>query len=136
MLSNKLMEYVALGVPAVVSRWPTYEHYFPDDAVSYFRPGDADDLAAAILRVWRQPETAARRAARAAELYQTYRWKVQRQKYLDVYASLGTRPKASECLGVSVAASLAMSVTRRSADGVSSSEPLVGRTSGPGNERA
>jgi glycosyltransferase involved in cell wall biosynthesis len=88
MLSNKLMEYVALQVPAVVSRWPTYQHYFPDDAVTYFRPGDADDLAAAIISVWREPETAARRAACAASLYQRYRWSVQRQTYLDVYASL------------------------------------------------
>ena len=88
MLSNKLMEYVALNVPAVVSRWPTYQHYFPDDAVTYFRPGDADDLAAAIVSVWREPETAARRAARAASLYQQYRWKVQRHTYLDVYAGL------------------------------------------------
>ena len=88
MLSNKLMEYVALGVPAVVSRWPTYQHYFPEDAVTYFRPGDADDLTAAILRLWRQPQAAARRAARDAHLYQSYRWKVQRQSYLDVYASL------------------------------------------------
>jgi glycosyltransferase involved in cell wall biosynthesis len=88
MLSNKLMEYVALNVPAVVSRWPTYQHYFPDDAVTYFRPGDAADLAAAIVSVWREPETAARRAACAAGLYQRYRWKVQRQTYLDVYTGL------------------------------------------------
>jgi glycosyltransferase involved in cell wall biosynthesis len=88
MLSNKLMEYVALGVPAVVSRWPTYEHYFRDDAVTYFRPGDVDHLAAAVISVWREPEMARRRAARAARLYQAYRWQVQRQTYLDVYASL------------------------------------------------
>ena len=34
MLSNKLVEYVSLGVPAVVARWPTFEYYFPDGTVT------------------------------------------------------------------------------------------------------
>ncbi|HEV8636013.1 MAG TPA: glycosyltransferase family 4 protein [Chloroflexota bacterium] len=88
MLSNKLVEYVALGVPAVVARWSTFEHYFSDDAVAYFRPGEADDLARAIVAVHREPELARVRAERASELYRFYRWPVQRELYLGVYADL------------------------------------------------
>jgi glycosyltransferase involved in cell wall biosynthesis len=88
MLSNKLMEYAALGIPALVARWPTYEHYFPDDAVSYFPPGDAQALADVILRLYRQPDLALAQAERAFELYQRYRWARQRGLYLGVYASL------------------------------------------------
>jgi glycosyltransferase involved in cell wall biosynthesis len=88
MLSNKLVEYVALGVPAVVARWSTFEHYFPNDAVAYFRPGDADDLAMAIVDVHGEPESARARAERASELYRLYRWPVQREVYLGVYADL------------------------------------------------
>jgi len=92
MLSNKLMEYVALGVPAVVARWSTYEHYFPDDAVNYFSHDSAADLASTILAVYRDPAAARERAERAAELYGDYRWGVQRQAYLDVYAELAAPP--------------------------------------------
>jgi glycosyltransferase involved in cell wall biosynthesis len=96
MLSNKLMEYVALGVPVALSRWPTYEHYFADDAVRYFQPGDVGELAAALLDIWRDPEAARARAERAAALYLDYRWAVQREIYLGLYADLvpwpGGRP--------------------------------------------
>jgi glycosyltransferase involved in cell wall biosynthesis len=88
MLSNKLMEYAALGIPALVARWPTYEYYFPDDAVSYFPPGDAQALAEAILRLHRDPGLALRQAQRAFALYERYRWARQRPLYLGVYASL------------------------------------------------
>ena len=88
MLSNKLVEYVALGVPAVVARWSTFEHYFSDDAVAYFRPGDPADLARAIVSVYRQPELARARADRARALYGSYRWPVQREVYLGAYADL------------------------------------------------
>jgi glycosyltransferase involved in cell wall biosynthesis len=41
---TKLMEYVALGVPAVVARTPAVEAYFDDRAVAFFTPGDVEDL--------------------------------------------------------------------------------------------
>lgn len=91
MLSNKLMEYVALGVPVVLARWPTYEHYFSDEAVSYFRAGDATELASAVLSTYRRPDLARQRADQAMHLFQHYRWSVQREVYLGVYAKLLAR---------------------------------------------
>jgi glycosyltransferase involved in cell wall biosynthesis len=88
MLSNKLMEYTALGIPAVVARWPTFEFYFPEDTVTYFAPGDAGSLAEALLQVHNDPVAAADRAKRAGLVYQRYRWEVQRERYLQVYAEL------------------------------------------------
>jgi glycosyltransferase involved in cell wall biosynthesis len=88
MLSNKLMEYVALDIPAVVSRWSVYEHYFPDDTVNYFQPDSPDDLAATVLSIYRDRERARARAERAAKLFSGYRWSVQREIYLGVYADL------------------------------------------------
>jgi glycosyltransferase involved in cell wall biosynthesis len=88
MISNKLVEYVALGVPAVVAQWPTFEHYFSNDSVTYFSPGSSNDLASALLAIYREPERARQRAERAAALYQRYRWTAQREVYLDTYATL------------------------------------------------
>lgn len=88
MLSNKLMEFVALGVPAAVAHWPTFEHYFPDDCVTYFEPGDAVDLARALIAIHRNPDLAEAGARRAAVRYQQYRWSVQRDVYLGIYRGL------------------------------------------------
>lgn len=100
MLSNKLMEYVALGVPAVVARWPTFEHYFADDAVGYFRAGSPEDLTRAIVAIFRDPELAIARAERAAALYAGYRWTVQREGYLGIYTDLkaSAEPRRSDYL--------------------------------------
>jgi glycosyltransferase involved in cell wall biosynthesis len=90
-LPNKLMEYVAMGVPAVMSRWWTFVHYYPEDSAFYFQTGDAGDLARAILSVHADPVGAKLRAARASERYQAYQWSVQKQVYLGVYARLMSR---------------------------------------------
>ncbi len=95
MLSNKLMEYVALGKPVVLARWRVYEHYFPDDTVSYVRPGDVEGLAEAVVALWRDAALARTHVERAGELYERYRWATQREYYLGIYADLvadrGTR---------------------------------------------
>lgn len=87
-LPNKLMEYVALGVPVVLSRWETFLHYFPEDAATYFEPGDASDLANALIGIYRDRSEARERAAQATALYQQYRWPVQKEVYLGLYANL------------------------------------------------
>jgi glycosyltransferase involved in cell wall biosynthesis len=88
MLSNKLMEYVAMRVPVVVARWPTYEQYFDGDSVTYFEAGSADSLAEAVVEVYRGRSRAQRRAERAATLFQRYRWAVQRHVYCAIYETL------------------------------------------------
>src|SRR5439155_16997460 len=47
-LPTKLLEYVLLGIPAVVSRNRVIEQYFTDEMVTYVRPGDPWDLVAAV----------------------------------------------------------------------------------------
>lgn len=55
LLPMKLLDYAAMAVPAVVSRLPTIEFYFSDEAVSYFEPGDSAGLAAAISALLEDP---------------------------------------------------------------------------------
>ena len=101
-LPNKLMEYVAMGVPVMLSRWPTFTYYFPEDSATYFEAGDATDLARALIRVHQDREAALERATRGRSRYQHYRWEVQREVYLALYAELagfGRNPRvAVECL--------------------------------------
>jgi glycosyltransferase involved in cell wall biosynthesis len=50
-LSTKIFEYGAMGKPAICSRLPMVERTFGPGTVWTYAPGDADDLAAAILAV-------------------------------------------------------------------------------------
>ena len=49
--STKVLEFMASGVPVVISGTKIDRRYFNDSIVRFFRPGDSDDLASAILDV-------------------------------------------------------------------------------------
>jgi glycosyltransferase involved in cell wall biosynthesis len=73
-LPTKLLEYVRMGKPVVVSRNPVIERYFSDDDVFFVAPGNADELAAAIERVVSKPEDAMHRARRAQRHFEREGW--------------------------------------------------------------
>jgi glycosyltransferase involved in cell wall biosynthesis len=91
LLPTKLLEYCRLGVPAVCSRLPAIEAYFPPDTVSYFRPGDEEDLAAQVLRLLRDPERARLQAARALGVATGMSWDQVRVDYLRALGLDGER---------------------------------------------
>ncbi|HSR23305.1 MAG TPA: glycosyltransferase family 4 protein, partial [Candidatus Eisenbacteria bacterium] len=95
LLPTKLLEYAWLGVPAVCSRLPAMEAYFPPDAVAYARPGDPEDLARQIDALLSGPAAAEARARRASEIARGLAWERVRGDYL---AALGLAAgEASPC---------------------------------------
>lgn len=87
-LPTKLLEYVAIGVPTVVSRLASVEAYFDSSMVAYFEPGNDVELAEQILNLYRNPELGARLASRAFDFTNTYNWAQQRQVYFGLIDSL------------------------------------------------
>jgi len=83
-LSSKLFEYVALGIPVVSADLPTIRAHFDDSEIRYFRAGDAQSLAEALLDVARNPDQAAERVAAAKVRYEEYRWPRHAARYLAV----------------------------------------------------
>lgn len=83
---NKLMEYLALGLPAISSDSPALRLYLDDDALCYVPPKDARALADAIVALYRDP---VRRTALAERGHQVFTehlsWTKTRQEYLAVY---------------------------------------------------
>jgi len=82
LLPTKLLEYAWLGVPAVCSRLPAVEAYFPPEAVAYATPGDPEDLATQVERLLRQPAAAQEQAERASAIARDLAWERIRHRYL------------------------------------------------------
>ena len=83
LLPTKLLEYAWLGVPAVCSRLPAMEAYFPPDAVSYATPGDPEDLARQVERLLARPRLAEEQARRASGIARELAWERVRDSYLE-----------------------------------------------------
>ena len=108
MLPVKMLDYAALGIPTIAARLSTVEHYFSDDAVRYFEPGQSAQLAAAIEELYRHPERRAALAANARRIVERIGWPVQRAEYCRAIDALlpgslpaavnrtGTKPERTE----------------------------------------
>ena len=88
-LSTKLFEYVALGIPAVVADLPTLRSHFSPDEILFFRAGDSNDLARAIVQVAQDPAAAQTRAAAALRRSaEEYSWDQSAAKFVAVLRKL------------------------------------------------
>ncbi len=90
-LSTKILEYAAMGKPVVASRLPTVERYFAPDTLATYEPGDADALAAAILKLVDDPADRAGRVERTRTRVEEIGWERQAESYRAVVERLTTR---------------------------------------------
>jgi glycosyltransferase involved in cell wall biosynthesis len=86
--TNKMYEYMALGRPVIASRLESVARYFPADTLLYFEPDDDVDLAKQVLYAFNHPEEMQGRVDRANQLYRSYSWTYEKQKYLGMYETL------------------------------------------------
>jgi len=88
-LSNKLLEYVHLGIPVLAARLPSYAHYLGEDSAWYWTPGDPADLAQAIQRLAAASMEERRdRATRAQHNLEAIAWPHERARLEAVYRDL------------------------------------------------
>jgi glycosyltransferase involved in cell wall biosynthesis len=88
MLPLKLMEYVGMGIPCIVSETETIRAYFSKEMVWFCSPGDSRQVAEAILELYRSPESRARLSANAARFNAQFSWEQQKQQYFELVDSL------------------------------------------------
>jgi glycosyltransferase involved in cell wall biosynthesis len=88
MLPVKLMEYVSQGIPVVVPRLKTIEHYFSESMVTYYEPEDVQSLADAIYRLYCDPQRRAAQVERAGVFLNEYGWERQGAEFVKLYQQL------------------------------------------------
>jgi glycosyltransferase involved in cell wall biosynthesis len=74
MLPVKLLEYVHLGIPVIAPRLRAIQYYFHENQVAYYEPGNVEDLAACIERLYRNSAERESLARQAAVFAQKFNW--------------------------------------------------------------
>jgi glycosyltransferase involved in cell wall biosynthesis len=86
--STKIMEFMSVGVPVVISNTKVDRHYFDDSVVRFFESGNVDALAEAMLDLLKQPNLRQQMAARASQYAERNCWNVRRGDYLSLVDGL------------------------------------------------
>jgi glycosyltransferase involved in cell wall biosynthesis len=86
--STKIMEFMSVGVPVVVSDTLVDRHYFNDSIVKFFRGGDDQDLAKNILLLIRDLELRRKLARNALAFVERNNWEMKKAEYLALVDSL------------------------------------------------
>jgi glycosyltransferase involved in cell wall biosynthesis len=84
--STKIMEFMALGIPVIVSRTKIDSYYHDDSMVKFFESENADQLAEAMVLLWQDPRLRAQLAVNALEYVRKNNW---REKKWDYFRLLG-----------------------------------------------
>ena len=88
---TKLMEYAALGIPAIAARTPGIAAYFDETTVQFFTPGDVDELANCILTLYNDRLRLAYLARNISKFNEQFNWTRVRAGYITLVQRLGTR---------------------------------------------
>lgn len=92
--SNKVVEWVALGLPVVAAPTRVLRRYFPDGTLLYLRGSGPEAVAEALLTLHAMPDDELEeRLRRSREALERIAWPVQRERLLAVADRLVTGPR-------------------------------------------
>lgn len=80
----KLFEYMACHVPIVASDFPTIREILRDESALFVRPGDAEDLAAAIKKLLKDESLAQTLADNAYIFSKDYSWSKRAERIINL----------------------------------------------------
>lgn len=86
--STKTLEFMALGVPLIVAATTIDRYYFDDSLVRFFKAGDEEDLAGAMLELIKNTELRNKLAQNGLGFAQQNDWEHNKHKYLGIVESL------------------------------------------------
>jgi glycosyltransferase involved in cell wall biosynthesis len=82
--STKILEFMACGVPAIVSKTKVDSYYFTDQVVRFFTPGDSADLARAMIAVYQQRDSHGTWVSAASDFVRHNAWQGHSSDYTSI----------------------------------------------------
>jgi len=86
--STKILEFMSLGIPVIVSRTKIDRYYFNDSIVKFFNPDDVNDLAQSMLTLIKDKKQRDTLRDNALCFVEDYQWSKKKNKYFDLVDSL------------------------------------------------
>ena len=87
-LPTKLMEYAALGMPAIASRTSAIASYFDETMLEFFEPGDAAALARCIQTLYYDRPKCEVLSSNIQKFSQNHNWSTQKKGYIRLIQDL------------------------------------------------
>ncbi|HXN54049.1 MAG TPA: glycosyltransferase [Candidatus Acidoferrum sp.] len=87
-LSMKIFEFMAVGVPLVVSRTRIHQYYYSETLVKYYDSDDEAELAANMVLLRKNPALRQQQVANALKYVEAHNWDVEKYQYLGIVDSL------------------------------------------------
>jgi glycosyltransferase involved in cell wall biosynthesis len=88
LLPTKMMEYVALDTPIIASKTRVISHYFDENMVQFFTPGDPDSLARSILHLIRHKDRLRDLKVNSRKFKDKYSWSSISKEYVKLVERL------------------------------------------------
>jgi glycosyltransferase involved in cell wall biosynthesis len=92
-LPTKLMEYAAMGIPALVARTPVISAYFDETMVEFFTPENIQELVARIRSLYHNRARLDELARNICKFNQRHNWASQKTEYVDLVRRLALRQR-------------------------------------------
>ncbi|MDQ6758460.1 MAG: glycosyltransferase family 4 protein, partial [Acidobacteriota bacterium] len=86
--STKIMEFMSVGVPVIVSSTTVDRHYFDESVVRFFESGNSDALARDMIAVLRDAEASRPMVERASRYAARNCWESRKGDYLQLVDAL------------------------------------------------
>jgi glycosyltransferase involved in cell wall biosynthesis len=93
--STKIFEFMALGIPVIVSGTKIDKYYFNNSVVHFFEPEDESDLAKRLLLIMNDKELRERISTNASQFINQYTWDKREREYLSLVDSLLEKKRLS-----------------------------------------
>lgn len=82
--SNKVLEYLACGLPAVVSRTPVYEYYFSDSELAFCKPDDPVSFAEQVRKIYIDHDYCRRLIMHGVQRIKELNWENEQVQYINL----------------------------------------------------
>jgi glycosyltransferase involved in cell wall biosynthesis len=94
--STKILEFMSLGLPAIIPDTMVDRYYFNDSVAKFFIANDEGSLAAAMLELITHSEIREHLVRNASEFVKSYTWGVNQSTYLELIEGLTEKRVAAK----------------------------------------